>query len=87
MNIFTYLNLRTEWETLVRSGRGYDLPSYEGCINNIEHFVEEGYKKNRFRKNFKEAMRVAEEILGEVYGDERIRRRAKGETQQESTTG
>lgn len=86
MNIFNYLNLRTEFEALIRSGRGYDLPSYEGCINNVEHFVEEGYKKNRFRKNFKEAMRVAEEILGEVYDDEQVRSRAKGETQQDSTT-
>tara|TARA_R100000027_G_scaffold36661_1_gene26937 strand:- start:295 stop:549 length:255 start_codon:yes stop_codon:yes gene_type:complete len=81
MNIFTVLSLRSQWETLVQSGRGYNLPSYEGTINNIEHFVNEGYKKNRFRKNYKLAMQVAKEILGEVYGDEeRIRRRAESET-------
>ena len=82
MNFFTVLNMRSQWEELVQKGRGFNLPDLNGTINNIEYFVEEGYKKNRFRKNYKPVMELSKEILGEVYGDEKeqVRRRAKGET-------
>jgi|TARA_A100001201_G_scaffold19771_1_gene22178 hypothetical protein len=70
MNFFTVLNMRSQWEELVQTGRGFNLPDLNGTINNIEYFVEEGYKKNRFRKNYKKVMELSKEILGEVYGEE-----------------
>ena len=70
MNFFTVLNMRRQWEELVQTGRGFNLPDLNGTINNIEYFVEEGYKKNRFRKNYKKVMELSKEILGEVYGEE-----------------
>ena len=70
MNFFTVLNMRSQWEELVQTGRGFNLPDLNGTINNIEYFVEEGYKKNRFRKNYKKVMELSKEILGEVYGKE-----------------
>ncbi len=70
MNFFTVLNMRSQWEELVQKGRGFNLPDLNGTINNIEYFVEEGYKKNRFRKNYKKVMELSKEILGEVYGEE-----------------
>ena len=81
MNFFTVLNMRSQWEELVQKGRGFNLPDLNGTINNIEHFVEEGYKKNRFRKNYKPVMELSKEILGEVYGDgkEQVRRREESE--------
>ena len=62
--------MRSQWEELVQKGRGFNLPDLNGTINNIEYFVEEGYKKNRFRKNYKKVMELSKEILGEVYGEE-----------------
>jgi hypothetical protein len=62
--------MRSQWEELVQTGRGFNLPDLNGTINNIEYFVEEGYKKNRFRKNYKKVMELSKEILGEVYGEE-----------------
>ena len=81
MNFFTVLNMRSQWEELVQKGRGFNLPDLNGTINNIEYFLEEGHKKNRFRKNYKPVMELSKQILGEVYGDEKeqVRRRAKGE--------
>ena len=70
MNFFTVLNMRSQWEELVQKGRGFNLPDLNGTINNIEHFVQEGYKQNRFRKNYKTVMELSKQILGEVYGEE-----------------
>ncbi len=68
MNFFSLLNKRSEWEQLVQANRGFDLPDFNGTINNIEFFISEGYKKNRFRKNYKEVMELSHQILGEFYG-------------------
>ena len=62
--------MRSQWEELVQTGRGFNLPDLNGTINNIEHFVQEGYKQNRFRKNYKTVMELSKQILGEVYGEE-----------------
>lgn len=63
MTIEQMLVLRYEWESLVSCRKTYDLPSYDGTIDNLRHFVERGGVKNRFRKNFDRATKVAEEIL------------------------
>ena len=57
------LNKRYQWETLVSYRKSFDLPSYDGTIDNLKYFVENGYKNNRFRKNFKPAMELAKEIV------------------------
>lgn len=63
MTIEQMLVLRYEWESLVSYRKTYDLPSYDGTIDNLRHFVKCGGVKNRFRKNFDKATKVAEEIL------------------------
>lgn len=63
MSIEEILVLRYKWEALVSYRKTYNLPSYEGTIDNLKYFVLEGHKNNRFRKNFDEAMTIAEDIL------------------------
>ena len=57
------LVLRSEWEELVSKFKFTDEYMYHGTINNIEWFLEKGYSSNRLRKNYKKAVRLAEEIL------------------------
>lgn len=63
MSIEEILVLRYKWEALVSYRKTYNLPSYDGTIDNLKYFVSEGHKNNRFRKNFDEAMTIAEDIL------------------------
>ena len=65
MNIFCTLNLRTEFEKLITR---YDLPNKQSDINSLRYFVEEGHKKNRFRKHYVRALEIADEIVGEYDG-------------------
>lgn len=60
VNVFEYLNLRTEWEEIVRS---YKFVPKEGTIDNLKNFTENGHKGNRFRQDFDRAMEIANEIL------------------------
>lgn len=66
MSLANLLNLRSEYERIVNDRRSrFDLPSYEGDISSLEWFVENGYKSNRFRKQFNEALQLAKQILAE----------------------
>jgi hypothetical protein len=66
MNVFTLLNLRSRFESVVKDGRyRYDLPNYDGTIETLEWFVKNGHKSNRFRKHFDELQDIAETILRE----------------------
>jgi len=62
------LNLRYEWEEIVR--KNYVLPKTRkhGTIENLKHFIKHGAQKNRFRNNFKRAIELAEKIVGESNG-------------------
>ena len=74
MNIFTTLNLRTEFESIVAFGKKYDLPNHNSDINSLVFFIDEGYKKNRFRKNYDRALEIAEIILKEHDGQDTRKR-------------
>jgi hypothetical protein len=70
MNIFEIMRLRSDWEEIVSYRKTYDLPHYEGNIDNLYYFIQHGAKKNRFRKNFAEAMSIAKTIV-EYYENEK----------------
>ena len=70
MSFDLILNLRSQWERLVSSGRGFNLDSYNGTIDNLYYFLNEGAKKNRFRKNCPEAIEIAKQIV-EYYENEK----------------
>lgn len=70
MSFDLILNLRSQWERLVSSGRGFNLDSYNGTIDNLYYFLNEGAKKNRFRKNCPEAIEIAKQII-EYYENEK----------------
>ena len=60
MNVFEYLNLRTEWEDIIRS---HKFVHKDGTIDNLKAFIENGHKGNRFRKDFDRAVAIAQQIL------------------------
>lgn len=60
MNVFNYLNLRSQWEDLARNFVGVNQ---HGTIESLQDFVENGHRKNRFRDGYEEAMELAEMIL------------------------
>lgn len=63
MTIFDILNLRTEWEDIVR---GYKFVGKDGTIDNLSNFLKHGNRSNRFRPNYDRAMEIAETILKSV---------------------
>ena len=63
MTLDRILSKRYQWESLVSYRKNFDLPSYDGTIDNLKYFIENGHKNNRFRKNFKPAMELAKEIV------------------------
>ena len=65
VNLFEYLNLRSEWENIVRS---YKFVPKDGTIDNLKTFTESGHKGNRFRQDFDRAMTIANEILKNFKG-------------------
>ena len=70
MTLFYILNLRSKWEEIVSHQKTYDLPHYSGTIDNLYDFINNGTKKNRFRKNFNEALLIAKQIV-EYYENEK----------------
>tara|TARA_R110001592_G_scaffold358832_3_gene664294 strand:+ start:2111 stop:2350 length:240 start_codon:yes stop_codon:yes gene_type:complete len=63
MTLFEALSKRYQYEQLVSHRKSYDLPNYLSDIDSLKYFINSGYKNNRFRKNFNEAMTLAKEIL------------------------
>ena len=63
MNVFEYMEQRFHWEELVKD---FKLPSHDGTIDNLQWFIENGEKRNRFRENFRLAMDMARDILDRV---------------------
>lgn len=62
MTVFEYLNLRSQWEEIVKD---YSMSDYrkQGTIRNIKYFCKHAMVGNRFRKGFDDAMKIAETIL------------------------
>lgn len=60
LSIFDILRLRSEWEDLARGFAG--VPQ-DGTLDNLEYFIQNGHRKNRFRPGFQTALDIAERIL------------------------
>jgi hypothetical protein len=63
MSLSEVLTLRSQWEEIVRYRKSYELSHYNGTIDNLYAFIETGAKKNRFRKNFENALIIANKIV------------------------
>ena len=63
MTLFEAFGKRYQYEQLVSYRKTFDLPSYHGDIDSLKYFINNGHKNNRFRKNFNNAMELAEEIV------------------------
>ena len=61
-NVFELLNLRTQWEEIVKDFK-MDETRKEGTVDNLKWFVEHGMFTNRFRKGYDQAKNIAYEIL------------------------
>jgi len=57
------LTLRSQWEEIVSFRKTYDLPHYNGTLENLQWFVSNGHKNNRFRKRFDVAIDLAKTII------------------------
>lgn len=66
-DVFEILNLRYQWEELVKD---FVLPvnSKDGTIENIEWFISTGAKGNRFRKGYDQALDIAKQIMS-IYNE------------------
>ena len=63
-SIFTILNLRSQWEEITLGNRStYKLINEDSTIDTLKWFVNSGSKSNRFRKNFKQALSLANDIV------------------------
>jgi|13_taG_2_1085334.scaffolds.fasta_scaffold12465_2 uncharacterized protein YdaT len=54
MNIFHYLNLRTEWESITGT---------DGTISNLESFLNGSYKRRMSKANRQKAIDLANVII------------------------
>lgn len=65
MNFMKYLNYRSKYEKLVS---GFILPKYkyQGTIDSMKWFVENGHTANRFRRGYKDALEVCNIVLKEI---------------------
>ena len=63
-DFFTILNLRSQWEDIALNSRStYKLIRNDSTIDTLKWFVNSGSKSNRFRKNFKQALSLANDIV------------------------
>jgi hypothetical protein len=63
MTLCEALSKRYQFETLISYRKSFDLPNYESDIDSLAYFINNGYRNNRFRKNFEPAMQIAKEII------------------------
>lgn len=62
-SVFEYLNLRSEWEDIVRN---YKFIGKDGTIDNLRTFIKNGHKGNRFRPDYNRALEIAKIITASV---------------------
>lgn len=62
LEVFELLNLRTRWEEITHEYK-LDKSRREGTLDNLQWFVDNGTKNNRFRPNFEEAVTIANIII------------------------
>ena len=65
-DVFELIQLRYEWEELAR---GFKLNDKSGHLDNLNRFVQTGYKANRFRDGYDRAVEIANLIISR-YTDE-----------------
>jgi len=63
MTIFQILNLRSEFDELTSD---FAMVEHSSHIDNIEWFIENGYRSNRLRNGYKRAKEIAL-IIKEYY--------------------
>lgn len=70
MTIATILNMRTEFEEMIKDLK---LPDnrYQGTLENIRWFIRYGRGSNGMRPGFDDCVKLAKEILSEVYKSSR----------------
>ena len=64
--VFELLELRFEWEELVRTLKWGDK---DGRIDNLVKFLQTGHKANRFRPGYDRAVEIANLIIAERRND------------------
>lgn len=62
MHVFDLLNLRFQWEEIVRDYKMDDKRKV-GIIDNLQWYIDNGATGNRFRSGYKESCEIAKEIL------------------------
>lgn len=62
MTVFELMDLRFQWEEIVRT---FKMSNKSGHIDNLQHFIDNGHKANRFRDGYNEAIGIAKQILSE----------------------
>jgi hypothetical protein len=63
LTFFEILRIRSEYEEIVTYRKSYNLPTLSGDIDSLNYFINEGYKRNRLRKNSKLALELAKQIV------------------------
>lgn len=63
MTFFQILTIRSEYEEIITYRKSYNLPTLSGDISSLNYFINEGYRKNRLRKNSKKALDLAKRIV------------------------
>ena len=59
------LNLRFQFEEITEN---FTMPRHGSDIDILKWFIEEGYKSNSLRNDYKKALEIAEIIVGELDG-------------------
>ena len=59
------LNLRFQFEEITEN---FTMPRHGSDIDILKWFIEEGYKSNSLRDEYKQALEIAEQIVGELDG-------------------
>lgn len=74
MTVFEYLNLRYEWEEIVKSFRFPKGHAHQkiGTIDNMTYFLERGPINNRFREGYDRAVEIAKEVCNADVDKERL---------------
>lgn len=61
-SFMSLLTLRSQWEVITRR---FNIPDNNGTIDNLNWFIENGYRNNRLRKHFGSALEIANTIVEE----------------------
>jgi len=64
-NVFELLDLRFQWEEIVRDYK-MDDKRKSGVVDNLQWYIDNGATGNRFRSGYKESQDLARSILENV---------------------